>query len=83
VLDCATRPKAAILGIMCRAFGNLPRSESWYPYVFTSPEEAEEAGFCSCLIPQSTKSMTTPSRRSIKPANCPKFGAATLLNTAL
>ena len=27
-----------------RAFGNLPRPESWLPYVFTSPEEAAEAG---------------------------------------
>jgi hypothetical protein len=33
-------------GIMFRAFGNLPRPESWLPYVFTSPEEAAEAGIC-------------------------------------
>ncbi len=32
---------------------------------------------------QSTKSMTAPSRRSRKPANWPKFGAVTLLYTAL
>ena len=29
---------------MFRALGNLPRPESWLPYVFTSPEEAAEAG---------------------------------------
>jgi hypothetical protein len=29
---------------MFRALGNLPRPESWLPYVFTSPEEAVEAG---------------------------------------
>lgn len=29
-------------------YGRLrsPRSESWYPYVFTSPKEAAKAGFC-------------------------------------
>ena len=32
------------LGVMLRAFGNLPRPESWLPYVFTSREEAAEAG---------------------------------------
>ena len=32
---------------------------------------------------QSTKSITAPSLRSRKPANCPKLGAVTLLNTAL
>jgi hypothetical protein len=35
------------LGAMLRAsWGNLPRPESWLPYVFTSPEEAAEAGVC-------------------------------------
>lgn len=34
------------LGVMLRAYGNLPRPESWLPYVFTSPEEAAEAGIC-------------------------------------
>lgn len=34
------------LGIMLAAYGNLPRPESWLPYVFTSPEEAAEAGIC-------------------------------------
>src|SRR5258708_1664510 len=34
-------------GIMFRALGNLPRPESWLPYVFTSPEEAAEAGVCA------------------------------------
>jgi hypothetical protein len=34
------------LGVMLRALGNLPRPESWLPYVFTSPEEAAEAGVC-------------------------------------
>ena len=30
-----------------RLLGNLPRPESWLPYVFTSPKEAAEAGFCA------------------------------------
>jgi hypothetical protein len=34
-------------GVMFRAFGNLPRPESWLPYVFTSPEQAAEAGVCA------------------------------------
>jgi hypothetical protein len=34
------------LGVMLRAYGNLPRPESWLPYVFTSPEEAAQAGIC-------------------------------------
>jgi hypothetical protein len=34
------------LGVRLRAFGNLPRPESWLPSVFTSPEEASEAGVC-------------------------------------
>jgi hypothetical protein len=32
------------LSVMLRAFGNLPRPESWLPYVLTSPQEAAEAG---------------------------------------
>jgi hypothetical protein len=36
------------LGVMLRAsWGNLPRPESWLPYVFTSPEEAAEAELCA------------------------------------
>jgi len=35
------------LGVMLRAFGNLPRPESWLPHVFTSIEEAAEAGVCA------------------------------------
>jgi len=35
------------LGVRLRAFGNLPRPESWFPYVFTSPEAAAEAGLAS------------------------------------
>jgi len=34
------------LGVMLRAYGNLPRPKSWLPCVFTSPEEAAEAGIC-------------------------------------
>jgi hypothetical protein len=34
------------LAAIFRAYGNLPRPESWLPYVFTSPEEAAEAGVC-------------------------------------
>jgi hypothetical protein len=34
------------LGVILAAYGNLPRPESWLPYVFTSPEEAAEAGVC-------------------------------------
>jgi hypothetical protein len=33
------------LAAMFRAFGNLPRPESWLPHVFTSPGEAADAGF--------------------------------------
>lgn len=29
-----------------RSLGNLPRPQSWLPYVFTSPEEAATAGVC-------------------------------------
>jgi hypothetical protein len=36
-------------GGMFRALGKLPRSESWLPYVFTSPEEATEAAVCSVI----------------------------------
>ena len=32
---------------MFRALGNLPRPASWLPYVFTSIEEAAEAGVCA------------------------------------
>jgi hypothetical protein len=35
------------LGATLRAFGNLPRPESWFPYVFTSPKKAAEAGMCN------------------------------------
>jgi hypothetical protein len=35
------------LGIMLRAYGSLPRPESWLPCVFTSPEEAAEADICA------------------------------------
>ena len=34
-------------GKMFRAFGNLPRPEPWLPYVFTSPRDAAEVGFCT------------------------------------
>ena len=34
-------------GGMFRALGKLPRPESWFPYVLTSPEEAAEAGLAS------------------------------------
>jgi len=34
------------LGIALRAYGSLPRPKSWIPYVFTSAEEAAEAGVC-------------------------------------
>jgi hypothetical protein len=34
-------------GVMLGAsWGNLPRPDSWLPYIFTSPEEAAEAGLC-------------------------------------
>lgn len=33
-------------GVMFRGLGNLPRPSSWLPYVFSSPEEAAEVGFC-------------------------------------
>lgn len=32
--------------VMLRAFGNLPRPQSWFPRVFTLPEAAAEAGLC-------------------------------------
>ena len=36
------------IAAFCRAsFGNLPRPESWLPYVFMSPEEAADAGLCA------------------------------------
>jgi hypothetical protein len=34
-------------GVLFRAFGNLSRPDLWLPYVFTSPEEAAEAGLCN------------------------------------
>jgi hypothetical protein len=34
------------IGVMLRTLGNLPRPESWLPYVFNSPEAAAEAGVC-------------------------------------
>lgn len=34
------------LAAIFRAYGNLPRPDLWLPYVFTSPEEAAEAGIC-------------------------------------
>jgi hypothetical protein len=37
--------RGAIAAIF-RAYGPLPRPELWLPYVFTSPEEAAEAGVC-------------------------------------
>ena len=37
--------RGAIAAIF-RAYGPLPRPELWHPYVFTSPEEAAEAGVC-------------------------------------
>jgi hypothetical protein len=33
--------------VLFRAFGNFPRPELWLPYVFTSPQGAAEAGFCT------------------------------------
>lgn len=38
--------RLGLLGVRLRSLGNLPRPESWLPYVFTSPEEAAEAGVC-------------------------------------
>lgn len=48
VLDCGTLRKAGTLspGVRFRALGNLPRPESWLPYVFISPQEAAELGVC-------------------------------------
>jgi len=34
-------------GIMWRALGNVRRPEAWLPLVFTSPEEAADAGVCA------------------------------------
>jgi hypothetical protein len=34
------------LGVMLRAYGNLPRPDPWLPYVFTSPDTAAESGIC-------------------------------------
>jgi len=38
--------RGAIAAIF-RAYGPLPRPEPWLPLVFTSPEEAAEAGLCA------------------------------------
>src|SRR6266478_9709370 len=35
------------LGVMLRAYGNLPRPELWLPYVFSSPAKATAAGLCN------------------------------------
>ena len=32
------------LGVMLRAYGNLPRPESWFPYVFTSIDDPQLDG---------------------------------------
>ena len=39
--------RGAIAAFFRASFGNLPRPESWLPYVFTSPEEAADAGLCA------------------------------------
>jgi len=41
------RGRLGRLGVMLRAYGGLPRPESWLPYVFTSLEEAGDAGVCA------------------------------------
>jgi len=38
------------VGAWLRTLGNLPRPKSWLPYVFTSPEEATEAGLLSVTL---------------------------------
>jgi hypothetical protein len=38
--------RAALAALVRGTFGNLPRPESWFPYVFTSPKEAAELGVC-------------------------------------
>jgi hypothetical protein len=44
--------RGALAAFFRAYFGNLPRPDSWLPYVFTSPEEAAEAGVCQ--IPAKT-----------------------------
>lgn len=49
--SCARLRYSSEGGYLCpgarfRAFGNLPRPESWLPYVFSSPERAFEFGSC-------------------------------------
>ena len=39
--------RGAIATFFRASLGNLPRPESWLPYVFTSPEEAADAGLCA------------------------------------
>jgi len=39
--------RGSLAAIFRAAFGNLPRPQSWLPYVFTSPDEAVEAGLCN------------------------------------
>ena len=43
------RGRGALARILTAAFGpgHSPRPEPWYPYVFKSPQEAAEAGFCA------------------------------------
>jgi hypothetical protein len=38
--------RGAIAAFFRASFGNLPRPESWLPYVFNSPEEAAKLGLC-------------------------------------
>ena len=53
--------KALILirprGMLGLVFGTgySPRPESWLPYVFTSPEEAAEAGICELSSDRTTR----------------------------
>lgn len=39
--------RGAIAAFFRASFGNLPRPELWLPYVFTSIDDAEAAGFCT------------------------------------
>ena len=52
-------------GTMFRAFGNLPRPDMWLPYVFTSVEEAAEAGVCA-VKDDASPSVEKPSQRLAK-----------------
>jgi hypothetical protein len=36
---------------MLSTLGNLPRPEPWLPYVFTSPQDAAEAGSITLKVP--------------------------------